>query len=502
MRIEQLLQQLQNNPASFNPVLPENIKLPTSEEIHEGLTSGLEQFALPQGSPSSNVQPFPDPAAPYSVAGNPFFDQLPQDEVPPRTEGPATKRLKKEIKNLENEQKSSLESRTTIPSGGEQLPSAETQSQEQNRLKLLMDKYRQLLDAPEEDDKELEQARESQKQYALMQGLLEAGALFGTGHAGGSKVPQISDAYTRLGNLEVEGAQEKSKLKKERNQRQLEKVQAGFKLLDMESEAKFHDPNSVESQFYQQTLQQIYPDSKNIPALRTASAATIQKLFPLVQTKIANDMRKQEMENARNDRKDKWEQIAEQHREKMEQRQNEERRRKNDLFSKFADRMEKDTQFKELQKQGIAFSQIQPLIKAAEDGNEAAVASLGTKLARAMGEVGVLTDQDVVRYLGNVSYGRKVSSWLERGMQGELPKPAAKDIKALVNMMQDVHKNKVLPIYNKYANIMVNNFPGEITEDEALARLGAPGYTKDFLSSGSSNVEFKPPLIDEFEDIK
>lgn len=79
------------------------------------------------------------------------------------------------------------------------------------------------------------------------------------------------------------------------------------------------------------------------------------------------------------------------------------------------------------------FADIETTLKGAASGNEASVAALGTKMARAMGEVGVLTDSDVTRYLGQRSWGRQFQNWIKGGAQGKLPSPVIKELSTNMN---------------------------------------------------------------------
>lgn len=173
-------------------------------------------------------------------------------------------------------------------------------------------------------------------------------------------------------------------------------------------------------------------------------------------------------------------------RKEQEQRQEQEERRKSSFAKSYRDKMLSDPRFKDLKKQEQAFQQIPSIMEAAKEGNEVAVSSIGTRMARAMGEVGVLTDADVVRYLGNQSYGRKLLDWYNRGMKGQIPVETAEDIQAVSNIMQDLVSTQVLPVYEEYASSMIAAYPGEIEPQKALEIMGAPGYIKPVFKDASN----------------
>lgn len=107
------------------------------------------------------------------------------------------------------------------------------------------------------------------------------------------------------------------------------------------------------------------------------------------------------------------------------------------------DIMNNDPNYKQGLSRMMAFDAVKDSIKQARTGNQAAIAGMGTQLARAMGEVGVLTDADVQRYLGPVSWLGEVRKWYTQGMQGELPESVLKDIEANVNVIGKALEEKV-----------------------------------------------------------
>lgn len=164
------------------------------------------------------------------------------------------------------------------------------------------------------------------------------------------------------------------------------------------------------------------------------------------------------------------------------QKQNEEKRRVSKLINDEAQRLGRgDKIINKVREQSQTFDEVVPLLKASEQGNEAAIAALGTKMARSMGEVGVLTDADVTRYLGNTSYARQISSWLNRKFEGELPKGQIDDMRKVVNMLQGVYQNKLMKNYNNAASILMSRskkLGDPVTEEEAHEILGTPGRTE------------------------
>lgn len=131
----------------------------------------------------------------------------------------------------------------------------------------------------------------------------------------------------------------------------------------------------------------------------------------------------------------------------------------------------------EMDKQGISFEQANSLLKGIKSGNEIALGALGTKMARAMGEVGVLTDQDVVRYIQSQSILRQGKDVLERKGKGRLYKETLKDMEEVIQKMQKGFKKKEEDVYQRYTERAYQNFGKQAGLDrkEIYRRFGM-GY--------------------------
>lgn len=119
--------------------------------------------------------------------------------------------------------------------------------------------------------------------------------------------------------------------------------------------------------------------------------------------------------------------------------------------------------YKDINKQIKSFKGVKELaerIKKGEDGSGQSIAALGGRMARAMGEVGVLTDQDVTRYVGDVKWSNQFRSWLDKGMKGKLPEEVIDGIVANVDSIESRLSKDVDGVMNTVANRMTAGFPG------------------------------------------
>jgi hypothetical protein len=83
-------------------------------------------------------------------------------------------------------------------------------------------------------------------------------------------------------------------------------------------------------------------------------------------------------------------------------------RRVTDRIQSVAQNYENDTVVKKFKEQDLALGQVADIVTQMQEGNQVAAAGLGAKMAKAMGEVGALTEQDVNRYIQAKSLGRNV----------------------------------------------------------------------------------------------
>lgn len=132
-----------------------------------------------------------------------------------------------------------------------------------------------------------------------------------------------------------------------------------------------------------------------------------------------------------------------------------------------------DPGYKVVRQQEIAFEPMERDLDLIEkEGNESTIASLGTRLARAMGEVGVLTDTDVVRYVGSTSWGRKLKDWYIKGAKGELPPELINDLRNNIqHIKRELTKSKAR-IFERAASRVQAAYP-DMEMKDVYGILGA-----------------------------
>lgn len=113
-------------------------------------------------------------------------------------------------------------------------------------------------------------------------------------------------------------------------------------------------------------------------------------------------------------------------------------------------RMINDPRIKPLHAQGIGLQQIGEVENMAKGGNTVASSALGVKMARGMGEVGVLTESDITRYVQSGRLDRKAADVLSKWFTGTPSDATLNEISQIASVLRDSFSEKIQPIYNEY----------------------------------------------------
>lgn len=348
---------------------------------------------------------------------------------------------------------------------------------EESPIQKLLSEYQKLYSPSQlQSDADLmNQALDKKRDLSLLDMMMKGGAQMAGGLAQTKPAEMIQTAP--LADIDIQKAKEKAGL----SDRQAKAIEAQMKITDMK---EMSDPNSPTSKIYRQTLKEMAPNIAAMPELVDASANMIKGVYPMVKEKLDLDARRAQQ------------QIMLQFRqEQLGQRQKEEKRRTQQGHLNAARGLLKDDpRFKKAIEQGMEFESVNDLLSEVEKGNEVALSALGTKLARAMGEVGVLTDTDVVRYIAGQSWGRRLEKWYKGGMQGKLPPESLKEIRKNLKLLRGKLSGDVDKVYNNAGSRMKSAFP-ELDDTSIKGLLGQP-----MITPSESKQEI--PSWDQFEDIE
>lgn len=172
--------------------------------------------------------------------------------------------------------------------------------------------------------------------------------------------------------------------------------------------------------------------------------------------------------------------------EATKQKEISERQEKNRYRNYFLDMEQRDPVIKEVNKQNLSLGTISKLSEIAKSGNTIAFNSLGTKVARGMGEVGVLTDQDVVRYVRSGRLDRKAADALLQWTRGVPTEATINEINQIVGVLQDTYTDKIQPRYDRYITSYANN--EGIPPEEFSIKIGLPYSGNTSINNPKNNV--------------
>jgi hypothetical protein len=144
-------------------------------------------------------------------------------------------------------------------------------------------------------------------------------------------------------------------------------------------------------------------------------------------------------------------------------------RRQSRFRNYFLDLEQRDPVIKELRKQDLGLMQVNDLIEQVKAGNTIAANAMGTKMARGMGEVGVLTDADVTRYVQSGRLDRKVGDKLSLMLRGRPTDASVQEIDLIAQVLREAFEEKIQPRYNQFIDtyskqegMKPEDFAGEI----------------------------------------
>ena len=144
-----------------------------------------------------------------------------------------------------------------------------------------------------------------------------------------------------------------------------------------------------------------------------------------------------------------------------------ERRRQNDILN-YTEKLEKNSTYEKLKDQSVGMSQIPTLISLIEDGNTVAASALGIKMAKALGEVGVMTEKDVVRYIRSGQLTQKAGDVLLTWLKGKPTDATLSEVNQVSGVIKSKMNESMQGIYNTYVNRLARNYKMSV-EDAAFA---------------------------------
>lgn len=134
-----------------------------------------------------------------------------------------------------------------------------------------------------------------------------------------------------------------------------------------------------------------------------------------------------------------------------------------------------DPRVKPLYEARIGNQEVNVMLDEIKNGNTTAAASLGKKVATAMGEGSRTTDEDVKRYVTSGKLSQAAGDKLSKWFKGVPTDATQEEIGQMVNALSGIYNDTVVPIYNEHVE-RAANIQG-IPYEEAAIKLNLPGST-------------------------
>lgn len=146
-----------------------------------------------------------------------------------------------------------------------------------------------------------------------------------------------------------------------------------------------------------------------------------------------------------------------------------------------------DPRIKPLYESRIGKQEVNVMLDEIKNGNTTAAASLGKKVATAMGEGSRTTDEDVKRYVNSGKLSQAAGDKLSKWFKGVPTEATQDEIREMVNALGGIYNDTVTPIYNEHVE-RAANIQG-LPYEEAAIKLNLPGSTYYNQKSSASTVQ-------------
>jgi hypothetical protein len=334
-------------------------------------------------------------------------------------------------------------------------------------------KLEELLSQFGKPDNELKDAQESRRQQLALADILEGVAMASTAHAtqGRKTYQELSpDAFKGLrqqAQLRVDEVSERRKAKQEEISQRQGIIQSAQQELNFHREEEKNDSNSDASKMYRDVISAAMPELKIPPNI---SAANLEKLIGPLQNaanlKIAMEQKKE---------------IARINAEiKNDAQEDKNRKFQETQAMKYQDSVLKNPLFKDNIGVINNMDQVRDLMSDAYLKGGQSVAALGTRMAKAMGEVGVLTERDVTRYITSPALKDSILSGGKKAVVGKITKQDYDNMLRVTNIMNMRAQQKINKAYEETATKFSRN--AKIPYEEAMLLINPSYKTKEQLA--------------------
>ncbi len=132
---------------------------------------------------------------------------------------------------------------------------------------------------------------------------------------------------------------------------------------------------------------------------------------------------------------------------------------------------------KKLMDQAIGIDQVSELANLVKGGNTVASAAMGIKMAKAMGEVGVMTETDISRYVESRKLTQRAADILGKWISGTPSNATLQEIGQISGVLKDSFGTKIQPIYDRHIDRFARSYHMKPQEAAYLLALPYGGGT-------------------------
>lgn len=313
----------------------------------------------------------------------------------------------------------------------------------------------------------------SSPNYSDALDLIRAGQFIGSG-LGGMGTGQVLKPDTSLVDALQSNIRNKQKDALEKSQVEsrlgLQALEKSSKEEELKTKQALKDPNSEVSQRYRDQVLSLFPNYKDVPGFSTASAAQLDDTFKFLNLKEQIDSRKETAAAGKEERALKAKELAKQTETESERKANQFITNRTANFQTTV-----NNDLEKLDEQIAKGANIDEVAELAKT-NPISSAQLGVQVAKAMGEVGALSESDVTRYIANPALANRATQYLTKLATGTIPDENAELVKeamgALTRMAKD-RRNVILRKRAKqYARNVTTNLKRPTSINDTLALLG------------------------------
>lgn len=132
-------------------------------------------------------------------------------------------------------------------------------------------------------------------------------------------------------------------------------------------------------------------------------------------------------------------------------------------------RIETNPFLNKLKEQNLGLDVTGDIADLVKNGNTVGAAALGIKEAKGLGEVGVMTERDVTRYITSKQLSQRAGDILSTWLKGVPSQATQEEIAQINGVLHDKLISKINDEYGQYVDLLANNF--NIPREEAARRL-------------------------------